>query len=331
MKKVRYLEQTDEGVFYFRRVIPAAARPNYGKTEERMSLWTKDRRVAEQKIKPLVIQVDERIKSARAKKCIDPNKLLALRYVGWWLDWEVHDWEDGFAHGPQPPFHDEDELDQSLDAYFAGEGIAVPEPVMQHVRKLARVEYTKHLLLQDVTRQLEQFEVPLPEMRFELRQRQQLSFASEYLPAEPKPFGTPEPIQETHDQSRALLSEVFAAYLDDVELLTGSRGEWQLAWRRFCEVVGDGPIGDLKPSHLRTWHNLMRRFPKSISNKHSEMPLRDIVEMCSRSGAAYETITPANLNKYYLAVKAVLNWAVGAHIEVAPIARIQSRSRKQQK
>lgn len=327
MTSVPYLRKTRDGTYQYRRVIPPKHRAKFGgKTEIIHSLRTSDLAEAKRRIGSVATDVERQLANARMGKVANPDLLRAVCILDWWIS-AIYDavqlqdvYDSEVISGPTPPFHSTDELTASVShyiEYLRRTGYLPGEAVLAYVYRLAPSEYHRdHVIRQAVPGYDGNFDGLPPEDQIAF---ENFRFGRDILPRPkpPEPVATPAP-PPVVDESRMSLSELLDRYLAKKQYPSNTEHEWRLAWRRLIEYVGDIAVGDLRKFHLIQWREMLQRCPLNLTRFERRLALPDIIRIWEKKGIKYQMISRHTVDKYFTAIRTVLNWAEGRIIDTSP-------------
>ncbi|WP_409764965.1 DUF6538 domain-containing protein [Ferrovibrio sp.] len=327
MTSIPHLKRTRDNIYQYRRVIPPALRSKFGgKTEITISLKTSDLAEAKLKMAPIAADAERQLAAARRGKVADLDLLRAVSVVGGWLDAIYNDvllqdmYDSDMISGPIPPFNSADELKASVSHYLDYLRRMRQPPsdtVLTHVFRLAPAEYHRdHTVRQAMPDYDGDFGGLPPEDQIAF---EPFRFARDILalPKPPESSATPVP-PPVVDESRTPLSELLNRYLAKKQYPSNTEHEWRLAWRRLIEYVGDIAIGDLRKFHLIQWREMLQRCPLNLTRFERRLALPDIIRIWEKKGIKYHMISRHTVDKYFTAIRTVLNWAEGRIIDASP-------------
>ncbi len=99
--------------------------------------------------------------------------------------------------------------------------------------------------------------------------------------------------------------------------------------RRFIELHGDLPVGEITKVHVRDYKDAMLKLPARLNGKFKGMKIPKILELAKKR-KELQTLSPRTVNDKSLgAIGAVLGWAEeNAYIEHNPASRVKVKAGK---
>jgi integrase len=333
-KHPRLAKRNGSDKYYFRAKIPADLQDHFGKKEVMYSLRTPDRQEALKRCRVESLKFDQECEEARRTmnavelqelSQVEIERLAAIAYHDEMLE-DATKRTQGMSDSDHADYS---ELLQTLDFEFSErlakgdtkdiEGYADELLASQGVSLDKASEGYKALLM----RLLESFAKATQDMRD--RQRGQV------IPTPPKP---------------AAMSTAMTYSLGATPTITEVHGMWakeHLAGggpektvtdflthvRRFAELHGDMPIGEITKAHVRDYKDAMLRLPARLTSKLKGMTVPKVLEYAAKH-PDIQTLSPRTVNDKSLgAIGAVLGWAEeNAYIEHNPASRVKVKGAK---
>lgn len=333
-KHPRLTKRKGSNNYQFRAKVPMDLQDHYGKKEITDSLGTSDYREALEKVRVASVKLDQEFSEARRTvnamevqelSLIEIERLAAIAYHD-----EMQQDADKRAQGMTDIAHEEySELLQTLDFEFSErlakgntrdiQGYTDNLLASQGVSLDKESSSYKTLLL----RLLETFAKATQDMR--QRQRGQVA----PTPSKPAPMVT---ATVSHQGNTPTITEIHDMWAK--EHLAGGGPEKTVTdflthVRRFAELHGDMPVGEITKAHVRDYKDAMLRLPARFSGKLKGMTVPKALEYAVKH-PGIQTLSPRTVNDKSLgAIGAVLGWAEeNAYIEHNPASRVKVKAGK---